>query len=86
MQRVRFLVIMAILTISLFVATNPILAAAGGNGQGNNGNGKGNGGPGNPVLPEAPFAVFLPLVGLMVVGLVLFIGYRRRRSRGTVAR
>jgi len=77
MQRVRFLVIMAILTISLFVATNPILAAAGGNG---------NGGPGNPVLPEAPFAVLLPLAGLLVVGLVFFISHRRRRSRGTAAR
>ncbi len=76
MQRVRFLVIMAILTISLFVATNPILAATGGNG---------NGGPGNPVLPEAPFAVFLPLAGLLVVGLVFFISHRRR-SRGTAAR
>ncbi len=86
MQRVRFLVIMAILTISLFVATNPILAAAGGNGNGNSGNGHGNGGPGNPVLPEAPFAVLLPLAGLLVVGLVFFISHRRRRSRGTAAR
>ncbi len=57
MQRVRLFITMAILSIRLFVATNSVSAAAGGNGQGNNGNG--NGGPGNPVLPEAPFAVLL---------------------------
>lgn len=86
MRRVRFLITLAILAISLFVATNPVFAAAGGNGNGNNGNGNGNGGPGNPVLPEAPFAVLLPLVGLVVVGLVLFVRYHRRRPRGTAAR
>lgn len=86
MRRVRFFITMAILAISLFVATNPVFAAAGGNGNGNNGNGKGNGGPGNPVLPEAPFAVLLPLIGFLVVGLVLFVSYRRRRPHGTAAR
>lgn len=81
MQRVRLFTTMAVLAIGLFVATNPAFAAAGGNGNGNNGNGKGNGGPGNPVLPEAPFAVLLPLTGLIVVAIVLFV-FSCRRQRG----
>ncbi len=76
MQRVRFILTMAILSVSLFVATNPVFAAAGGNG---NGNGK----PGDPALPEAPLAIFLPIVGIVVIGLTLsFIS--RRRSRMTL--
>ena len=82
MRRIRFLITMAILATGLFIATNPVFAAAGGNGNGNNGNG----GPGNPVLPEAPLAILLPLVGLLIVGLMLFVSYRRRRPRGTAAR
>jgi len=85
MQRVRLFITMAILSISLFVATNPVSADKGGNGQGNNGNGNGNGGPGNPVLPEAPFAVLLPLVGLLVIALVLFVVYRRQRMSAIAA-
>ncbi len=76
MRRARFFITLAILSIGLFVATNPVFAAAGGNG---NGNGKGNGGPGEPVLPEAPLAILLPIVGLAVVGLALFVIYRRRQ-------
>lgn len=36
-------------------------------------------GPGKPVLPEAPLAIILPLVGLVVVGLVCFAMYHRRQ-------
>jgi hypothetical protein len=71
---------MVIFSVSLFIATNPVFAAAGGNGNGNNGNGNGNGGPGNPALPEAPLAILLPLVGIVVIGLALFF-ISRRRSR-----
>lgn len=70
MRRARFFITLAILSIGLFVATNPVFAAAGGNG---------NGGPGEPVLPEAPLAILLPIVGLAVVGLALFVIYRRRQ-------
>ncbi|MCA1670339.1 MAG: hypothetical protein LC793_23745 [Thermomicrobia bacterium] len=76
MQRVRLFVIMAMLTITLFIATNPVFAAGNGN---NNNNGNGNKGPGNPVLPEAPYAVLLPLAGLLVIVLALFIVARRRQ-------
>lgn len=84
MRQVRFFFVMAMLSIGMLVATNPVFAAAGGNGNGNGGCGNGNGNgntcnPGNPVLPEAPFAVILPIVGLVIVGLVLFAVYRRRQ-------
>jgi uncharacterized membrane protein YhaH (DUF805 family) len=78
MQRVRFILTMAILSVSLFVATNPVFAAAGGNGNGN-----GNGKPGDPALPEAPLAIFLPIVGIVVIGLTLSV-ISRRRSRMTL--
>ena len=69
---------MAILSVSLFVATNPVFAAAGGNGNGN-----GNGKPGDPALPEAPLAILLPIVGIVVIGLTLYV-ISRRRSRMTL--
>ncbi|MCA1668249.1 MAG: hypothetical protein LC793_12815 [Thermomicrobia bacterium] len=79
MRRGRLHLVLAILAIGLFVATNPVLANSNG---GNGGNGGGN--PGNPVLPEAPIAILLPLVGLAVVGLALFLVYRRQRARAAV--
>lgn len=89
MRRLRFLLTMANLAVGLFVATNPVFAAAGGNGNGNGGagncNGNGNKCPGAPVLPEAPVAVILPLVGLMVAGLILFVVYRRQTTRTSAA-
>ena len=66
MQRTRSIITFALLALSLFVATTPVFAAD-------------TKGPGNPVLPEAPLAILLPLVGLAVIGLVLFIVYRRRQ-------
>jgi hypothetical protein len=86
MGRVRLVCTLAILAIGLFVATNPVFAAAGGNGNGNNGNGKGNGGPGNPVLPEAPVAVWLLGAGLAVaVVACLIVSLRRRNVHTPVA-
>lgn len=80
MRRVRWYVTMAILAIGLFVATNPVFAAASEKAKRGKGGGDGgNGGPGNPVLPEAPIAVLLPLVGIIVIGLTLFFIYRHRR-------
>lgn len=83
MRRARFFITIAILSLSLFVATSPVFASNGnGNGNGGAGNCDGNGNkcsPGNPVLPEAPLAILLPIVGLAVVGLVLFVVYRRRQ-------
>ncbi|MBA3834236.1 MAG: hypothetical protein H0X34_20550, partial [Chthoniobacterales bacterium] len=69
MQRIRFGLTMAILAVGLFIATNPVFAAAGGNGNGNGGAGNCNGNgnkcdPGAPVLPEAPVAIMLLGAGL----------------------
>lgn len=89
MRHLRLMITLTLFSIALFVATNPVFAAAGGNGNGNNGNGNGNGGSkggdaGSGALPEAPMAVLLPLVGLAVVGIVLMIVYTRRRDRQMV--
>jgi hypothetical protein len=84
MRRLQVVITLAVLSLSLFIATNPVLAAAGGNGEGNNGNGKGNGGPGEGALPEAPIAVLLPIVGLVIVGVVLATIFMRRRNMQTV--
>ena len=81
MRRVRFFLTTVILSVSLFIATNPVFAANNNNGGGNgngNGNGNGHGHPGPPVLPESPLAILLPLVGIAVIGLTLFIISRRR--------
>ncbi len=90
MHRVRLVLTLAILSIGLFVATNPVFAAAGGNGNGGQGNCNGNGnkdcGPGNPVLPEAPVAVWLLGAGLAVaVAACLIVTLRRRNVRTPVA-
>jgi hypothetical protein len=83
MGRIRLVCTLAILAIGLFVATNPVFAAAGGNGNGNNGNGKGNGGPGDPVLPEAPVAIMLLGAGLAVAVVACLVVYLRRRNGRT---
>jgi hypothetical protein len=80
MRRVRLVLTPAILAIGLFVATNPVFAAAGGNGNGNNGNGKGNGGPGDAVLPEAPVAIMLLGAGLAVALVACLVVCLRRRT------
>jgi hypothetical protein len=85
MQRVRLALTMAVLAIGLFVATNPVFAAAGGNGNGNNGNGKGDGGPRGAVLPEAPAAIMLLGAGLAVALVACLIVYLRRNRRTPVA-
>ncbi|MDQ6604189.1 MAG: hypothetical protein M3176_08755 [Chloroflexota bacterium] len=85
MGRIRLVCSLALLAICLFVATNPVFAAAGGNGNGNNGNGKGNGGPGNPVLPEAPVAIMLLGAGLVVVVIACLVVTLRRNGRTPVA-
>lgn len=81
MRRLRFLLVIGVVSISVFVATNPVFAAAGGNGNCNGNNCD----PGKPVLPEAPIAVMLPIIGFAVIGLVLFVIYRRQRPLDTVA-
>ncbi len=78
MGRVRVLVLFAICSLAVFVTTSPVFADKGGNGNGNNGNGNGNGGPGSPSLPEVPFALLLPIIGLAVVGIVCAVMYARR--------
>jgi hypothetical protein len=85
MQRVRLPLTLAVLAIGLFVATNPVFAAAGGNGNGNNGSGKGNGGPGDAVLPEAPVAIMLLGAGLAVAVIACLVVYLRRRDGRTPA-
>lgn len=74
MRRARFLLTMAVLSVGLFVMANPVFAATG-----SNGSTVVKVDPGKPVLPEAPLAIILPLVGLVVVGLVCFAMYRRRQ-------
>jgi hypothetical protein len=83
MRRVQLVLILAVLSIGLFVATSPVFAAAGGNGNGNNGNGKGNGGPGGPILPEAPGAIMLLGAGLAVAVIACLVVYLRRRNGRT---
>ncbi|MGI8856809.1 MAG: hypothetical protein ACR2JW_13750 [Thermomicrobiales bacterium] len=91
MQRVRLVVTLAVLSIGLFVATNPVFAAAGGNGNGNGGCGNGNGNgnkcdPGAPVLPEAPMAIWLLGAGVVVaIVACLIVSLRRRSMRMPVA-
>jgi hypothetical protein len=69
MRRARFLLTMAVLSVGLFVMANPVFAATS-----SNGSTVVKVGPGKPVLPEAPLAIILPLVGL-----VCFAMYRRRQ-------
>jgi hypothetical protein len=76
MRRVQLVLILAVLSIGLFVATSPVFAAAGGNG-------KGNGGPGGPVLPEAPVAIMLLGAGLAVAVIACLVVYLRRRNGRT---
>jgi hypothetical protein len=83
MQRIRLALTLAVLAVGLFIATNPVFAAAGGNGNGNNGNGKGDGGPGGAVLPEAPVATMLLGAGLAVALVACLIVYLRRRNGRT---
>ncbi len=75
MQRVRFMLTMTVLSVGFFLATSPVFAAAAtkpGSGDTTD--------PGKPVLPEAPLALLLPVIGIVVIGLAFFFIQRRNRA------
>ncbi len=75
MRRVRFFISMAILSLSVFVATSPVFAATT-----TQPVPPGKIDPGKPVLPEAPLAILLPIIGIVVIGLAFFFIQRRNRA------
>ncbi len=76
MQRVRFGLTLAIFAVCLFVATNPVFAAT----EAKPPTTGGATDPGKPVLPEAPLAILLPIIGIVVIGLAFFFIQRRNRA------
>jgi hypothetical protein len=82
MRRLQTFLILSIASVGLFAISLPVLAG-GQNGQGCNqqGNNQGQSCPGTPALPEAHFAILLPLVVIAIVGAVLCVAYLRQHVR-----